>query len=247
MTEDLRVDTGLVRDAGGRLQGIAADLPEPPGVHRPTGVDALSTAIAAKVTEVVDPVIAQMPLAKQALTQYAQNVISAAGTYDTADRQIAEETLKRVGEFDETFKGGGAMGGGSGGAGAASGAAQGAGATSPVAAAAQQGGQFGSMMQAPMQMAQQAAQAPMQMAGMAGAVPQAVQQAGQQAMQQVASLSEVAGEGGSTPDEASATESSEPQKDKAAPGDHTGERAPEAAAESPERTRPAEAGPEIAL
>ena len=251
MTEDLRVDTGLVRDAGGRLQEIAANLPEPPAVHRPTGADALSAAIAAKVTEVVDPVIAQMPIAKQALTQYAQKVINAAGTYDTADRQLAEEIVKRVGQFDDAFGSGGAAGSGSGVAGGQTagglvGGALGAGTASPVATAAQQGGQLGSIMQTPMQMAQQGAQAPMQMAGMAGAVPQALQQAGQQAVQQAGQLAEMAGQGESTSDASASTEGVEQPKDKAVPGDDAGERTPDSLTPGkPQRS--VEQGPEIAL
>lgn len=244
MTEDLRVDTGLVREAGGRLQEIAADLPEPPAVHRPTGADALSAAIAAKVAEVVDPVIAQMPIAKQALTQYAQNVINAAGRYDTADRQLAEDILKRVGEFDETFGGGGAAGAGtgSGAAGAATGAMLGAGAPAAASAPTQQGGQFGSMMQTPMQMAQQAAQAPMQMAGMAGTVPQSAQQA----MQQVGQLTDMTGAGGSGLEMPNQPAASELFEDAAA-GSSDSERAPQALTDASEHSRPAGSGPEIAL
>ena len=101
MTEDLRVDTGLVRESGGRLQTIAGLIPEPPATFSPPGGDALSTAIAGKVAEVVDPVVAQMPITKDALTRYAQNVLNAADKYDITDRQIAEEILKRLGLFDD--------------------------------------------------------------------------------------------------------------------------------------------------
>ena len=68
MTEDLRVDTSLVRESGGKLQTIAGLIPEPPATFSPPGGDALSTAIAGKVAEVVDPVVAQMPITKDALT-----------------------------------------------------------------------------------------------------------------------------------------------------------------------------------
>ena len=83
MTEDLRVDTGLVRESGGKLQTIAGLIPEPPATFSPPGGDALSTAIAGKVAEVVDPVVAQMPITKDALTRFAQNVLNAADKYDS--------------------------------------------------------------------------------------------------------------------------------------------------------------------
>ena len=118
MTEDLRVDTGLVRESGGKLQTIAGLIPEPPATFSPPGGDALSTAIAGKVAEVVDPVVAQMPITKDALTRYAQNVLNAADKYDTTDRQIAEEILKRLGLFDDAA-GVGSSGSAGGGAGTA--------------------------------------------------------------------------------------------------------------------------------
>src|SRR5688572_20185136 len=101
MTETLRVDTGLVLEAGGRLQAIAAGIPPPPAVFRPSGADPLSTTIAAKIGEIVDPVVAQLPITKEELTRYALNVVNAAGVYDATDRQLAEEILKRLGLFDE--------------------------------------------------------------------------------------------------------------------------------------------------
>lgn len=239
MTEDLRVDTGLVRDAGGRLQAIAVDLPEPPAVHRPAGSDALSAAIAAKVTEVVDPVIAQMPIAKQALTQYAQKVIDAAGVYDTADRQLAEEVLKRLGEFDETFGGGGSAGAGEG---AGSAALAGG---SPAVAAAQQGGQLGSMMQ---QIGQQAAQAPTQLAGMTGSVPQVLQEGAQRAMQQIGQLSEMPADDDSKAAEPDVADSADARRGEAGPGSDSGERAPDVSAPSmSESHEPNRAAPEIVL
>ena len=95
MTEDLRVDTALVRQSGGKLETIAGLIPEPPASFSPAGADALSTAIAGRVSEVVDPVLAQMPIAKDELTRFAQNVMAAADSYDATDRQIAEEIFKR--------------------------------------------------------------------------------------------------------------------------------------------------------
>ncbi len=79
MTEDLRIDTGLVLEAGGRLQTLAGAIPPPPATFSPAGADALSTAIAGKIAEVVDPVIAQLPVTKEELTRFAQNVLNAAG------------------------------------------------------------------------------------------------------------------------------------------------------------------------
>ncbi|ULE34601.1 hypothetical protein [Mycobacterium sp. IDR2000157661] len=220
-----------MRDAGGRLQAIAADLPEPPAVHRPAGSDPLSAAIAAKVTEVVDPVIAQMPIAKQALTEYAKKVIDAAGVYDAADRQLAEEVRKRVSEFDETFGGGG-----SGGASSSAGSTARAGG-SPTVAAAKQGGQIGSMVQMPMQMA-----------GTAGSAPQALQQGAQQTMQQIGRLSDMTGVGEPKSEEANAADNLGARPDEGAAGVDTGEGAPAALtpplSQAPEQIRP---GPETRL
>jgi hypothetical protein len=253
MTEDLRVDTGLVRDAGGRLQGIAADIPEPPTPYRPTATDALSSAIAAKVTEVVDPVLAQMPIAKEALTRYAQNVMNAANTYEAADRQLAEEILKRVEAFDDQFGGGGAAGGGAGAPGGAGTAPSPAGTPSPavggavspttsVPGVAQQSGQLGHMMQMPMQMGQHAAQAPMQAAGMAGGFQQGVQQAVQQATQL----------GGETTSESpladKPSEEHQPGSDEASAESTGGDRTPESLVPAPsETTEGTDDGPVIAL
>ena len=195
MTEDLRVDTGLVRESGGKLQTIAGLIPEPPATFSPPGGDALSTAIAGKIAEVVDPVVAQMPITKDALRRYAQNVLNAADKYDTTDRQIAEEILKRLGLFDDAA-GVGSSGSAGGGAGTAAGSAGSAAqqAASPAASAGQEAGQMGQMMQMPMQMAQLAAQIPMQLAGMAAAIPQAMMQGVQSAVQQASQMSEMAGE-----------------------------------------------------
>lgn len=254
MTETLRIDAQLVLEAGNRLQALAAAIPPPPASFSPSGGDALSVAIAGKVAEVVDPVLAQLPVTKEELMRYAQNVLTAAGMYDAADRQLAEEILKRVGELDgaQTQAGStsGGVGGGSG------------------AGAAEQAGQMGQIMQMPMQLAQQAAQIPMQLAGMAGAIPAAMMQGLQSAVQQVGQVSEMAGtdddlksEGPelvseSTTDE-ELPEAEEPRVEEVAPGTG-GERTPGATVQEvepqapevspkPAPTRPAEAAPEIAL
>ncbi|MGV0686157.1 hypothetical protein [Mycolicibacterium thermoresistibile] len=101
MTEELRVDTDLVSAAGGRIKGLAEAIPAPPEVSPPVGEDALTAAISERITEVVDPVIEALPVTKEELKQFAQNVVSAADEYDAKDRQIAEEILKQIGAFDE--------------------------------------------------------------------------------------------------------------------------------------------------
>jgi hypothetical protein len=264
MTETLRIDTGLVLEAGGRLQSIAAAIPPPPASFTATGADALSTAIAAKVAEVVDPVIAQLPLTKEDLARYAQNVVAAANKYDAADRQIAEEILKRLQEFDAaktggsgSTGGGGAstVGGGSAAAGAvvpgAGGAATGAGGgvTSAASPAAGAGTQAGQMMQMPMQMAQQAAQVPTQMASAAGSLPGTLMQGVQGAAQQAVQAAEKAGEkspqdvDAQSSDQAAHDERGEAPSEQAAAGSSGGERVPEP---PPSSTRTADS-PEIAL
>lgn len=264
MTETLRVDTELVQKSGGKLQSIARDLPEPPASYSPTGGDALSAAIAQKVTEVVDPVLTQMPIAKEELSRYAQKVVNAANTYEAVDRQIADEILKRLGLFEEAAAGGSPTGGAPSAGGGGSGASAAAGgATAPVmgtgpaaggvqqvSAGAQQASagaqQAGQMMQMPMQMAQQAAQAPMQMGGMLGAVPQALQQVAQQAMQQAGQLSEMVG---SDEDKAAVegTPTEEPKHEQAAAGFDAAERMPETLAEKGTEPGGSEDRPEIAL
>jgi hypothetical protein len=262
VTETLRVDTALVRQSGGKLQTIAGLIPEPPATFSPAGTDALSTAIAGKVAEVVDPVIAQMPITKDELTRFAQNVLTAADQYDARDRQIAEEILKRLGLFDE------AAGGGSGGS-------TGGSASVPMAGAAQQAGfptagagqadQMGQLMQMPMQMAQQAAQIPMQLASMAAAIPQAMMQGVQRAVQQASQMAgddtDELGEKEPPRDvddvEKRPEDEAENRPDEAAPGNTDGERAPVPEAQEPAPqpptapkpapTRPAGSDPEIEL
>jgi hypothetical protein len=246
MTETLRVDTGLVLEAGGRLQGIAGAIPPPPTVFKPTGADALSTAIAGKVAEVVDPVVAQLPIVKEDLHRYAQNVMNAANTYDRVDREIAEEIVARLNELDAARAGGeGGSGGGS--AAGATGPASSFAAPASSSGAMEQGGDMSQMVQSPMQMAQQAAQTPAQMAGVAGAVPVAMMQGVQAAVQQVGQLSKSGGE--ENPDDdaplvsddaaAPAEKASEAQ---AGPGATTGERIPE-----PPRSMRGDESPRIAL
>lgn len=226
MTETLRIDTGLVLDAGGRLLAVAGAIPPPPDSYNPPGGDALSIAIAGKVAEIVDPVIAQLPVSKEELTKYAQKVVNAATTYDAVDRQIAEEILKRVEGLDDAAAGGVSTAGG---------------AAPPTVGAAQQASPTAQMAQMPMQMAQQAAQAPMQMAGFAGAFPQAMQQGVQQAVQQVGQLAEMGKKASASDESASRETTPEPERDEAAAGGSE-ERAP-----APTSKRSAEGGPEIAL
>ena len=264
MTEDLRVDTALVRQSGGKLETIAGLIPEPPATFSLTGTDALSTAIAGRVAEVVDPVIAQMPITKEELTRFAQNVMKAADSYDGTDRQIAEEILKRLGLFEDAVGAGG--GGPAGGTGNAAGSVAASPTTGAPAATAGQSDQMGQLMQMPMQMAQQAAQIPMQLAGMAAAIPQAMMQGVQSAVQQATRMAQSGEDEERLPDEeepAPEEELAERAEDKAqpqaeaAPGNSGGERVPDAGrqepapaapvAPKPAPTRPAESGPEIAL
>jgi hypothetical protein len=257
----LRVDTALVRQSGGKLQTIAGLIPEPPATFSPAGADALSTAIAGKVAQVVDPVIAQMPITKDELTRFAQNVLTAADQYDAGDRQIAEEILKRLGLFDDAAGGGsGSTGGGAGPP--TTGAAQQAG--SPAAGAGQTD-QMGQLMQLPMQMAQQAAQIPMQLAGMAAAIPQAMMQGVQSAVQQASKMSgddaDELGEEDPKHDDEDGEKRREGEAgqrpDEAAPGDTGSERAPVPGSQEPRPeaptgpkpapTRPAGSAPEIEL
>ena len=257
MTEDLRVDTALVRQSGGKLETIAGLIPEPPASFSPDGTDALSTAIAGRVSEVVDPALAQMPVTKDELTRFAQNVMKAADHYDASDREIAEEILKRLGLFEES---------GTRASGAAGAPSSAAGSAGQQAAGAGQSDQMGQLMQMPMQMAQQAAQIPMQLASMAAAIPQAMMQGIQSAVQQASQLAQGSGEDEVPGDEEVAEEDerekrpedqAEPQAEGAAPGDSGVERVPEAspqepappvpAGPKPAPTRPADSSPEIAL
>lgn len=195
MAEELRVDTELVSAAGGRIKGLAEAIPAPPDVSAPGGEDALSAAIAKRMSEVVDPVIDALPTTKEELKQFAQNVVNAADKYDATDRQIAEEILKRIGAFDEPPAHGGGMPTGGSPTAASTSTAAGVGASAGGMAGASLGGSAGpvggfeQMMNMPMQMAQQAAQMPMQMAGTVGQVPQQLAQGAQGAMEQVTQFS----------------------------------------------------------
>lgn len=228
MTETLRIDAGLVLEAGGRLQALAGDIPPPPTSFSPTGGDALSMAIAAKVAEVVEPVIAQLPVVKEDLRKYAQNVMNAANTYESVDRQIAEDILNRVEALDDAARTGGGTAGVSG---------------SPAGGTgdAQQAGQLGSMMQMPMHLAQQAAQAPMQAAGTVGTIPQAMAQSAEQAVQQAGQPTQTEGKG-----EAPAPSDESPLDEQASAGDTNSERAP-LNSSTPDSPRSTEEGPGTAL
>ncbi len=261
MTEPLRVDAPLVRESGAKLELMAGEIPAPPPVFSPAGADALSTAIAGRVGEVVTPAVTALPVTKEELTRYAQNVLAAADTYDSTDRRLAEEILKRLGEFESAQGSGGAglAPGGAAGAGAprAAGAAStGAGtAGAPAAGGADQAGQLGQMMGMPMQMAQQAAQIPMQLAGMAAAIPQGIMQGVQSAMQQMGQLSDMAGtddeqldgeeaerqneSAEERPDEEQPEPTTSPDSQQAAPGHTGGERAPEPQRPEAQPTPPA--------
>lgn len=266
MTETLRVDTGLVLEAGGRLQGIAGAIPPPPASFSPTGTDALSTAIAGKVAEVVDPVLAQLPIVREDLNRYAQNVVSAANAYDRVDRQIAEEIRDRLEVLEKARRGEGATSGGGGatsaaGGSGASGAARSDAAGSSAAAAAaapssgaaqsadgaQQNGDMGQMMQMPMQMAQQAAQMPGQMGGAIGSMTGPLMQGAQSAAQQAVQTAQKSGQENETRGEEERPEDTkgpEIPSDQAAPGASAGERAPEPTQPAPTRRGDS---PEIAL
>lgn len=204
MTETLRIDTDLVRDAGNRLSAIAGQIPSPPTVSPVSGVDDLSTAISEQITKVVDPALTQLPDVKNAFAAYSGNVTNAASTYQTTDEQISQDIKRKLGILgDEPSTTGGPGGSpaaspGGGGGGGSKGGAHGTGANSPAAASAtgapsatpaqtapaaggEQGmGQMGQMMQMPMQMAQQAAQVPGQMLGSLSQLPQQVMQGVQQ-------------------------------------------------------------------
>ncbi|MGV0655121.1 hypothetical protein ABQE48_14755 [Mycolicibacterium thermoresistibile] len=200
MSEELRVDTELVRAAGGRIKELAEAIPAPPEVSPPVGEDALTAAISARISEVVDPVIEALPVTKEELRQFAVNVVSAADMYDVADRQIAAEILKRLGVFGEVPAHGGAVPSGRGqgasgvlpsvGVGSAVGGVAGVSGGAAGGAGGQAGG-FEQMMGMPLQLAQQAAQVPVQVAGMVGQVPQQLARGAQGAMERVVEFSEL--------------------------------------------------------
>jgi len=190
VTETLRIDTDLVRDAGNRLSAIAGQIPSPPAVSPVSGVDELSTTISEQITKVVDPVLTQLPEVKNAFAAYSGNVTNAAATYNSTDEQISHDIKRKLGILGDETSGAGGSGakGGSQGQGADSAAAEpGAGDPSAMPArhasapGGEQGmGQMGQMMQMPMQMAQQAAQVPGQMLGSLSRVPQQATQGVQQ-------------------------------------------------------------------
>lgn len=175
MTETLRIDTDLVRDAGNRLSAIAGQIPSPPAVTPVTGADELSTTISRQITKVVDPVLTQLPEVKDAFAAYSGNVTSAASTYQTTDEQISQDIKRKLGILgDESHPSGGPPGAP---ASAHSVADQATPAQDASFAGGDQGmGQIGQMMQ----MAQQAVQVPGQMVGSLSQLPQQVTRGVQQ-------------------------------------------------------------------
>ena len=181
----MRVDTALVRQSGGKLETIAGLIPEPPATFRPAGTDALSTAIAGRVSEVVDPVIAQMPITKEELTRFAQNVMKAADNTTSpigrlprrsSSVWVCSRTRRVAAVVAQQAHGGAPRAGSAGGL--------------PGRRCGGQSDQMGQLMQMPMQMAQQAAQIPMQLASMAAAIPQAMMQGVQSAVQQATQMAQ---------------------------------------------------------
>lgn len=196
----LRVDTDLLSQLGSQLETSARALPEPPAPFAVTGQDAISQAIAAKLPSLETPIIEGLPAVKQAASETAANIVSAAGKYQTTDAELAAAYEKH--QFDQAAgaagagggAGAGATGAGATGVGGAGTGAAGAGAAAGAAGGAALGGaggglsQMSQMMGTPMQLLGQVAQAPQQ-------AMQGVGQGVQQGMQQVTQLVGAAGKG----------------------------------------------------
>ncbi|MBX5489187.1 hypothetical protein MHAS_04175 [Mycolicibacterium hassiacum DSM 44199] len=100
-TQDLRVDPGVVRESGGKIGEIAGSIPDAPTPYKPAGGDPLSSAIAAKVAEVVDPIIPQVPKVKNSLSGYAEKVKAAANHYENTDSQLASKITEQTSKLDQ--------------------------------------------------------------------------------------------------------------------------------------------------
>lgn len=223
----LRVDPEMLQQLGAQLETSARALPDPPERFPVTGADAISAAIAAKLPALETPIIEGLPAVKEAATQTAQNIQTAAARYLGTDADLAAEYEKH--RFDQTGApgGGGAAGSGAAGAGGAS-AASAPAASAPAAGGGGAMGQMSQLMGMPMQMASQATQLPQQALGSLSSTPQT-------AMQGVQQISQLAGDGkgagregpgpdGAPPDEA--RPDSARQDAAAATGQSGGERAP---------------------
>ncbi|OFJ54114.1 hypothetical protein [Mycolicibacterium grossiae] len=187
----LRVDPEMLQQLGAQLETSARALPDPPERFPVTGADAISAAIAAKLPALETPIIEGLPAVKEAATQTAQNIQTAAARYLGTDADLAAEYEKH--RFDQTGApaGGGATGGPAGGGAAGAGGASAASAPAASAPAAGGGGAMGQMSQLmgmPMQMASQATQLPQQALGSLSSMPQT-------AMQGVQQISQLAGDG----------------------------------------------------
>lgn len=231
----LRVDPEMLQQLGAQLETSARALPDPPEPFPVTGADAISAAIAARLPALETPIIEGLPAVKEAATQTAQNIQTAAARYLGTDADLAAEYEKH--RFDQTGAPGGGAPGGAGGP--AGGGVAGSGGASPAptsstaagsAPAAGGGGAMGQMSQlmgTPMQMASQASQLPQQALGSLGSMPQT-------AVQGVQQISQLAGDGkgddrdGARPEDAGPDGARQDgaRQDVAATGEPGGERAP---------------------
>jgi len=235
-TETLIVDDGRLAAAGGRLQTLAASIPDAPAPFSVSaGSDRLSETIASQIPEAEAPAINGLPPLKQSAKTTADNIVQAAVRYAQTDAELAAAYERHQFDSPAGPSGGGgasATGGGGGGSAAAAGLGSG-GALAGAPAAGAQGNplaQLGQMMGMPLQMAGQAAQIPMQAMGMAGSIPQGAMQGVQSAVQQVGQLSgqlDKSSEEKPAVNEKPADRPSEAERDEGgAPGQSGAERAP---------------------
>ncbi len=168
VTGELRVNTAELRSGSQGLQESAAGIPEPPAQFTSEGGDDLSLALIQKTQQMEAALIAGLPDTKAKALKTAQDIGTAADTYERTDQQIADQIQKRVAEFDQTY-------------GAPKSAAGGGGAEQAL-------GQFGQLAQMPMQFVQQAGQLPGQVVQQVGQVPQSAMQGVQQVSQMTGGL-----------------------------------------------------------
>jgi hypothetical protein len=94
--EPLRVDPERLTASAKQLLSAANQLPSPPAPSPVTGSDPLSQAIAAQASKVEIPITEGLPAVQKAATRNAENVATAARSYEQSDREIADRIRRNT-------------------------------------------------------------------------------------------------------------------------------------------------------
>lgn len=92
----MEVDPERLAAAARQLLGAANEMPTPPSPQTITGSDPLSQAIAAQASRVEAPVSEGLPAVQKDAIRNAENVATAAKTYEDTDKRLADDINKRT-------------------------------------------------------------------------------------------------------------------------------------------------------